>query len=454
MPAPRGEARFEPRAGEPTTLPAGPLDHDGLVRHALDSSPDVHAMRARADRARASIELAAAARRPSLALHVEGLRADAPSLFLFKRIDGRALPDGTNFNDPGTFSSFEAGLGLRQTLWDGGRDRLRVEEARAASEASALELAAARAELVAAILEGSFALVGAGEVVAVVERSLEIVEDQLRRAANELELGRGLRSDVLSLEVRAAEAREALVAARGGRELAQLTLLEAAGLPHDVVLELDPGAARTAVRGEAFDERGELDEEALLSRARSMRPELEAARSRVRGSELAVREARSAWLPRADLMGRVYRLADSFDLGGSEDNWAVGIALGWDVFAGGRRDAALEVARADEMEARAFERRAHLALEHDVRTAILRLRTAQARADAGSVAVTAAAENLELVRAQYEAGRVPITRYLEAEADLLGAELRDIGARQELGSAEAQLARASGELFGAGGWLD
>lgn len=267
-------------------------------------------------------------------------------------------------------------------------------------------------------------------------------------AAARLRSARALRSEVLSLGVRLAEVREARPSALTARDLAAAGRLDAVGLRSAAELALEPeGAPPPGVEGPAPGP----DEAELLRRALLRRPELEAARQRAREAELAVREARAAWMPRAELFGRVYRVDDGLDLVDADDAWAVGVVLGWDLYAGGRRDAELEGARAAALEARALERRVRQAIELDVRAAALRLRSARGRVETSRSAAELAEENLALVLAQYEGGRVPITRLLEAEAALLGARLRRIEAHHDLARARIRIARADGSLLEPGG---
>lgn len=436
---PRAETQTE---SSPTPLPTGPVTRDFLVAHGLAASPDLAAARARASMARAAIGVARSGQEPTLSLGLEALRADAPSLFLFKRIDARRLPPGVDFNAPGAFSSVEAGLTFRQTLWDGRRTPSRVTRAEESSAASEFELAAARADLVAALMEGDAARVAAERAMEVAAASLELVARQLEVQRTLFEQGRALRSDVLSLEVRLEEARETWVVVQGARDNLAATLLDAAGLSQDTPL----APAMELVESEEVDAT-EPDEDELQERARNRRPELAAARRHVRAAEAAREGAQAAFRPRLDLFGRLYRVDDGFDLDDREDNWALGLTFDWDILAGGRRDAELEAAKAGELEARARERRARAAVEREVRAALVDLRSARARVAAGRTGAHLAAENLELVAVQFETGRVPVTRFLEAEAALLSARLRRIEAQRDLERAAIALERAVGTLL-------
>ena len=107
------------------------------VHLALNRNPDLAAARERVHQAEARLEAAQAAFFPALAFDAGYLRGDAPSAYLFKRIDSRELPAVVDFNDPGEFGNAEAGATLRWTLWDAGRRGLARSQAQHTVAASA-----------------------------------------------------------------------------------------------------------------------------------------------------------------------------------------------------------------------------------------------------------------------------------------------------------------------------
>ena len=72
------------------------------------NNPDLLMALARIERARAMLEKSTAPFYPQVKIYTEYLQGDAPSAYLFKTIDQRKLPPGTDFNDPGWFENFES----------------------------------------------------------------------------------------------------------------------------------------------------------------------------------------------------------------------------------------------------------------------------------------------------------------------------------------------------------
>ena len=213
---PEGVRRLQAKLDAPRRFSV----HDA-VRAVIERNPDLLAARSRIDGARAELDRARAAFRPQLAMDLGWMRADAPSAYLFKTIDARSFQNGTNFNDPGAFDNTELGIGLRHTLWDSGRRNLMRSLATRRVEASRAEERSAANALIGTVIQAYFDVLAARESVGVAEASEKTVDAQLRDARTRHRLGGTLRSDVLSLEVRKAQARENVIAAGNAVALAE-----------------------------------------------------------------------------------------------------------------------------------------------------------------------------------------------------------------------------------------
>ena len=426
----------------PTAAPqAGPMTFEALVATALSQSPDLALTAARVAQAEAGLQRARAAWWPTVGVDASYLRADAPSMYLFKAIDAGRFESGTDFNAPGTFSNWEAGIGARMNLYNGGRDELNEQVAEDARALALLGADAVENGLVAALTDGWYSVRAAEEQIQTAEASIQTVTAQLEESRARHEQGSGLRTDVLSLEVRLAQSEELLLRARNGRALGLAVLAQLAGLEQDEELDLAGAASVPRISCASLDE--------AFALAESSRPELEQARRRVQQAERGGRIADSAFMPRADLFARGWRDSPDLDFGSSRDNWALGVSLSWDFFDGGQRGAGVDEAQARLDEARRAAQKARLAVQLDVRTAWLRVTDAEARLRVARKASATAEETLQLVRAQYEAGAATITRYLEAELMNTEARTRRTSASYDLERAGADLARATGHYKGA-----
>ncbi len=424
-------------ATSPVAVPAV-LTAQEAVRLARARNPGLGVASARIEAAIARLAASRAAFLPRLSADASVLRADSPSTYLFKRIDQRGLAAGTDFNDPGRITNTEAGVTLRWNLWNGGRDVLarwatsiEVESARAGRDAAENALVAG---VLAAFLEGR----AATELIAADDASVASVEAQVADMRVKVEGGGALKSDLLSLEVRLAEAQERRIRTDGARRLAIATLRDLLGLEAEASLELAPSGYDPGPLPPAGP--------AALAEAYRSRPEVHAARRAVERARIGVESARRGGGPRLDLEGRLYGDDDGLSFSPERPNWTVALGLSVDLFDGGARAAAAAEARAALRGVEEDDRRALLAVTLDVESAYVRLDEARARCEVTARAVAAAQESLGLVETQFRGGSVTVTRFLEAESARTEAKTGRIRARLDLERASVDVARALGRL--------
>jgi outer membrane protein TolC len=309
----------------------------------------------------------------------------------------------------------------------GGRFALRATEA---------EHDAVRNGLVAGVVAAVLDVRAARELLLADDASIRSVTAQVEETRVRVEGGQALRSDLLSLEVRLAEAKERRIRADVARRLALVGLRRLLawpdGKPLDVADEGYPVATLPATVPEA------------LAVAYRSRGEVAAARQSVERARIEVESARRAYAPSLDLEARWY--GDDEQLGFAEDggNWLVGLGLTFDLFDGGRKRSQVRAARAALEMVEESDRRALLAVAQEVETAYLGLEEARARLDVASQAVGASEESLDLVEKQYGAGTATVTRYLEAEAARTEARTSRIRAALDVERAQVAAARALG----------
>ena len=417
------------------------LDLPRAIEIALTESPDLSAAEARVAVARAGLREAQAQFLPTVSVDLSYLRADAPSLYLFRTIDAGQFLPGTDFNDPGAFSNWGAGVGLHYDLYNGGRDRLAEGIAAETIELERLQQLVAENALVAAVIDTWYAVRSAREQVATARASVATVAAQMEELRARMDEGLALESDVLALEVRRTEALELELRARNADRLAEATLRQLLGL----------GAERELAWGGAETVPLDLpaDAVAALSAALAQRPELAAADGGVNLAKQRTALADSAIRPRVELFARGWRDAPEVDFDDSRDNWMLGVALHWDLFAG-TRGAQQDRARAQLDEQSRTARKVQLAVEHDVTSAWLHLDSARARLEVASSAVTHARSMLSQVEALFENEAVTVTRFLEAELMNTQARMRYTQATFDVGRASANLVRAVGGFVAAG----
>lgn len=413
-----------------------PLSLEKAIRIALGNNPDSRMAVARVREAEAALMQTQAAFYPAIGFYTEYLQGDAPSAYLFKTIDQRNLPPDVDFNDPGWFESWESGLNARWNLYSGGKNRLDRRISQNSLDISRLDRRDIENTLTAAVARTYFDCLASMEFMRVAEESVITVESQLQMMQVRYRGGSALKSDLLSLEVRLAEAQEAVVSSRNRYRTLQTVLATLLGISPDVELPLESSVQLNLTIPETY--------EAALALALQQRPDLKKIREQLDQSRLQIDAARSGYLPSIDFIGQYYLNDASLSYDADRRNWTAAILLNWELFSGFRTRAGEHKAQAAFEALQEMDRKTLLAVKRDVRRAYLNLEEAVARRAVAGKSVTSAQESLRLVKIQFEGGSATITRYLEAELDRNRAQMRAAAARYDQYKAVFDIGRAVG----------
>jgi len=430
-------AREGSRGRAPAPLPSGPLSLEQAVTLALDRNPDLRAAAERIGIAEAHVAEAASSFYPQIGARLSYGRTDNPAQAFGMIVAQRRFSPSTDVNNPGATQNWRPELVATYSIFRGFQDASGVGAAKKGTELAAFERSAIKNALGQAVTEAYFVHLAARQQVDVALASVKAVDGELAEARNRFDAGALLKSDVLSLEVRLAAAKDGEVRARNGVELARTSLRVLLALAPDESVELstdlppeDPSLPRN--RSDA------------LTRAMESRPELQAAARLVDLRKVELAGERGAWLPSLNAFASYGQDAPELVFSGRQDNWAFGFSLDVPLFNGFRTHSRVVSAERRVDEARAMEDKVRLAVEQEVRIAILHRDEALERVLVTEKAVAAAEEALRLVREQYQAGTATVTRYLEAEAALADARSRAISSRTDVRRSGAELRKAIG----------
>jgi len=267
------------------------------------------------------------------------------------------------------------------------------------------------------------------------EANVTLFEELRRVAQDQLNAGTGIRLDIARAEAQLARERQTLLVAHNNRDTTRLALLHVIGANQgqDVVLTdslPQPAAvpATDAALATAFANRADLKEFASLHEA----------------ARLGVDAARDARIPTLgiDLLG---------DMSGNHsDNllWSrrIGAALTVPVFAGGRIEAGVASAKAQEHEAAAREEEAKRQVEEDVRRSILTLTNTISREQVAAENVRVAEEALNVARDRYTNGVGTNLEVAQAQDAYRQAREDQIAAQADAALATIDLQRATGSI--------
>jgi outer membrane protein TolC len=436
-------------------VPASPLDLEECERLALERNPDLAAARHQVLAASEAIDMARAAYYPALTVGASYSATNNPAAAFTMILNQRQLSLAQDFNHPETTDNVNTRLQLSWSLYDARQRRGRRDAALADEEGRRSQVEAVRNEMIYQVHRGFYGILQARELVRIQEASVVSLERSLETARQRLGAGAVVRTDVLNLEVRLAEARESLARARNREALARSALANLIGDP-DLRHAEFRGGPDVAGGGEPNGTGGdEPDMDAgggspggggaeTDGDAAAMRPEHRIARSEVERLEAEAARARGGWLPSIELLSHVDLDGERIDE--VSDSWVAAVSVQWQLFEGNRRGADIRRADSELAKAREMARRVELDLAHEMHEATLALDEAAERVTVTARSVDLASESLRVTRQRYENGAVDVTELLAAELALTTARALAATAIYDREIARADVARANGRF--------
>jgi outer membrane protein TolC len=338
---------------------------------------------------------------------------------------------------PDVPGNYRTRLDLQWPIYSGGRTDALERAARAEVNATAEDLAAARADLVLEITRAYWALVTARETEAVLARSLQSLDAHVRDLEARLQQGLIPPNDVLTAQAQRSRQQGLAIEAANTRGVAEADLRRLTGLPRNQGLPLAPPALAA---GQPQETKSDTSAPGRAER-RALGARLTAARERVAAAGAAAK-------PQLFIAGgydyarpnpRIFPRADRW-----EDSWDASVNLSWTLWDGGRRRAeqteAAAAAKAIEARITDFDRQT----DFEVEARRLDLESARAAIAAAEDGVRSAVEARRVVGERYNAGVISSTDVLDAEIAVLQAQLDRTRAVASAHLAEARLQRVLG----------
>lgn len=406
---------------------------ESYIAAALANNRDLAQSVARIEQARAQYRITDAQRLPELGLQGRGTRTRTPlnSLGFGNALPGAGDGAGEAPQSPDAIEITQWNVGVAVTSFEldfWGRVRNLSDAARARYLATVEAERAFRLSLVSQVAATYLAIRAGEERIALAQRSLEGRREGLRIAR--LRMERGVTSSVdfdqSTLLVTQAEAELAELQRTTGQSENLLTVLIGGPLTGPLP------EARPLSQSAQFDR---IDP-GLPSTLLASRPDVLAAELQLRAANADIGAARAAFFPNITLTGN-YGFA-SPDLGnlfnGAAQSWSFGGALNLPIFDWGRREANLQLSRAqaDELVA-AYQRTVQEAFREVADALVARRRYAE-QIDAQTRAVAAQRSLARTARLRYQNGISIYLEVLDAERNLFAAEQQLLALR----SAELQ----------------
>ena len=414
---------------------------DQAIDYALSNNPDLQIASERISQAESQLGVALSAFYPQVSAKVSYDHSNNPAQVFSMIVAQREFNSNSinTINNPGYRQNFRPEIIGKLSLFRGGQDYQNSRAAELGISMAEFERSSVRNALIEAVTASYYAYLAAQEADKVAKDSISAITSELKQTKLKHEAGTVLKSDVLSLEVKLAEAQEDQIRAANGIELAKTGIATLLGLTADQAFNVAAASSKLPVPKStaSFNE--------LLELAMAQRPEVKAAANKVEIAQAKLKSEQGAYLPKADAYVSYGQNSQTPGFHSDKDNVTAGVSVEMDLFSGLETKNRVSAAERKAAEARETERKTKLAIEQEVKTAFLKLEEALARLRVTEASVAAADEALRLVNEQRRAETVTVTRYIEAEAAGNKARSNTIAAHYDALSAEAALKKAIGD---------
>lgn len=356
------------------------------------------------------------------------------SVFMMKLDEGRINPTSDfaadTLNNPSPRADFRSSVSLEQPLFDLGIGN-GVRMADKGAQAADLSLQERREEVAFRVYLAYLGVRRAQAYRGIADQALANAKEHDRLAGLREKDGLGLKSDRLRTATALSEAEQRLVSAQNDLLLSRMRLNLAVGGEQGGALDIGelPAIPEPV-----------LPQQDLVALAQRNRPDLKAAETSVQLGELAVRQAKDAYLPTVYARG-AYQINDrDLPLGVDKDSWNLGVNLRWELFDGARRSHEKVKAELTRKAAAAVLENERREVALQVTESVLRRQEALLRLESARRGVQDAEEGVRLVALRFGNGLSPLVELMDAEAALNRS-------RASLVEVENNLLASTGEVY-------
>lgn len=342
-----------------------------------------------------------------------------------------------SLNKPLALDNFQAKLSIQQVLYDAGKIRGSVAQAKLGEKVAQQDVEKTRQELIFRVAKAYMMHLLARSGQQVAEDAVKTAKAAGARADSLYQSGMTVESDKLAAQVFLARMQEELLKAKNQVALSRANLNFEMGLPVDNPIEM--ASDLNEVR---FDSE---PQESLFKQALERRPDYLQTLLMKDIAEKGVGIARSEFLPQIGVYGSWEADSQTLaDRGGN--NWVVGARLHFNLFRGRNDKAQLEEAKANLERSMAMNNYVSAAVRLQVKQVALDLDNTRQRIDVTKSAIAQAEETLRIVQNRYGAGLTTVTELLRAQTDLTQARSAYFQALYDHRIAKANTELASGIL--------
>ncbi len=352
------------------------------------------------------------------------------------------VPPGFSYPQP--HQSWNTGVQIVQSIYDGGKLTAAVRAARLTKEQALAQYSTAIADALLAVRVAYYDVLLAAQQITVHEASVNLLQKELEDQQHRLDAGTVPKFNVLRADVAVANERPLLIQARNNYRIAKNNLSNLLGynLPRDIWEDIPLQLTDTL---DAVPYQVNLPD--AIQQALSGRTELAALRKAKELQQLNIVNAKSGYKPTVQVFAGYNWFNSSFstDLGAHLDGWNAGGQMTWNIFDGLLTHGKVIQARALHQKSVTDLADQSRQIELQVRTAYSDFIEAKEVLDSQQTVLAEADEALREARARAEAGTGTQLDVLDAETSLTQARTTNVQALHDYAAARAKLERAIGE---------
>ena len=414
-------------------LPAGTdgplrLNLDQCVGMAIEANVSVRQAAYDLDQSRYSVLGSASGLLPSFGWSSTHSRSETPSL-----VEGDKLVESVK--------SYTSAFWLREAA--SARTFFGVLESMAYKHASEQGLRAAKHEAAYTAKQKYLEVLKTKRLLGVSEEALDLGKRRLEKAQALLDVGSGVKSDVLRAQVEVGNNELELISARNALRLAEIDLKHFLGITDDRALELEDIL-------ETGETTGNL--QGTLAEAMEGRPDIRAGSDVVAARKRAVWSQAGGWMPTFEFNWRKQylapeekpefpdRLADMWD----DATWRWSLTASVNIFDGLATFSQVKIAGAQLGSAKQDLEQTRRDASLEVTRAFYNVEEARQRVKVSKETVSLAEEELRLAEEKYRLGGGTMLEQIDAQVALSQARTANIQALSDYLLSQADLVRAAG----------
>ncbi|QAT16542.1 alkaline protease secretion protein AprF [Candidatus Velamenicoccus archaeovorus] len=298
---------------------------------------------------------------------------------------------------------YSYGFDVYQTLFDFGKSLSQYQASKELVKASDAHIDSIKRLAILEFIVAYFDLLEAEKMIVVAEKEVESLASYLNDVEHLYEHGSAVKNDLLPAQVRLADAKQKLIAARSAREIAAARLNDILALPlrqKVVVRDMEMKPPEIPEMEEAW------------SIAVKERPEVVFYEDQIRASALSVRSKAAENLPTIYADGGYAYTKNQYEV--HQDNAYIALGAKVNLYDGGNAQADMFKERARQRQLREEKNKVTEDIKFEIEDSYLTLKDAREKVVVARDVLSQAAENVRFYRAKYAAGAANTTEVLEA----------------------------------------